>query len=1615
MKILKHSITVLVILALLFGYIPLFQNNVWAAPLPVKIKVQSYTDGILKIEWDKVEGAKSYSVRYHMPDGTSQEIKSDSSANTCEISNLESDYIYDFKVTIYSGLDLSGSEIGVGLLYYLPRVTFYATQGEQTREPVPGGGYEIGNKPKLDLKWVMPKVWAGSIKYINEALGTINGNLETIYGENPGIVNLNFKINISSNASTLNSGASQSAVNIDYNGSGYEAYVSGNPDTKVVVAAPDSNGYMYLSLLGRKDTSTPLVKDEEDGDDILLHGDILPGTVYYMNIGLLFQNAGGISKPVVSVGAPSDFGASPLTGTFPYTYTPIRFQLSKDSLNNIYVKIYRINQGSLDLPRLYYEVQAVASIISDEWPTKKVIDDSFFIAGSQSALTLISGVGVNNKLYYRIVVKTDSTDDRLESLPMEYTLEEDTSRPPVPMGITIIDREPVKRIDEEGNIQHSSNITISWEKPGNWDQIRNNTDVESDIVYHILLNVAENEDLSMPYPELKADGVVYGNFPLKYRRVLYFSSKEVKENGNRLEYTIDGFNLFNGYYLDVGGEIKKEGIDNEEGYPDFLLPNTVYYMQMFTTTNANRNLADIENISDKSLIVSFTTRASNEIDVPIPKNLRLNVNSTKEVVVDETTIISNFIEIQFDKVNINWSDYLVETDVQKNIYYDVYMSNSTDLRYFTKIGTTEKPDDEDVTDIEYIYIEDNPANAFIRFRVEELYGEAINVFGPKLRPNTTYYFVVKTRLKVEEIDPDKESAFTSILSVTTVKANIGEPDETSRRPLAPVDFQIATDEDGNQILGSAEVTFSWTKTENDVVYNIIGTSRKVEPDEGIYEGDDDYIYQSFVKNFGEIILDPQNLDDKFKYDPVSNEFRYTIDEWLYPNKLYYFSIRAIRQSDNTKYSVWVSIPVTTYLIEQPEQLEAVTDVQLGFFFDDDLKTEAKDYNVYIKSEKELKFNLLSKNKYTIVKFGTLSYVRLVNLQPNTYYDVRVYKDGDSKLVYSKDELYTRDSSHELEIKWRGISQYRYEVAIMTVWDNDYVLLNESNLEEYVDAQGKILPYYAQKNFNTDGNEYEYYARIKSIPVRLEDGTYENQPLKSNTKYYIKVRAKKVDPVDSTIVSYSKFIGPIFIRTDFNQEDYDEEDNNTKIETSFWDRIKKLEEALFWRVNIKAQTENKLLLKGDRMINAIENSGSYSFTLDISYYAKTADIDILYIPIEVIKTLDKRNKSLLIRTNEAEYEIRPNTFDLDLRTEIDELMEHKNVKGVYLTLNIGRSRKANIPSEMKIVSYINRLDVEALGTSLTYIQLEKQIFEQLYNKDSGLLQKKLNEILNSKFKGDSKEMEKLLNDSIDSIEREISEFIYNKMEGGKGNLSINVKSVPVKNFDNPLLVTLMYNNESGLKLPNVRYSGSSKWQSLSRSTQVPVNKLAFNVIMTGEYAIFAQNQPVAGLSDDYQYTADIKQLLSKFDLSKAFGDMSLFLPEDSVNVKEIILLYEIVTGLDQGNSGLTINQKAQKYGLESLIGFGGVVRDVSRQETAKIIMMIYSNKTGVKIINLIPNSSKIAKDMSKVSNAYYKDVLISIDLGLLGLNDEGRFNPEESISKGELASSIVKLLKLTGDI
>lgn len=1665
MKGIKRAAAILLLVTFTYSLLSVYPPLVHAATAPVNIYVDKYEAGKLDFHWDAVAGTTSVVITYHVPVAGSsaadiQTVTLSQTTNTASISGLKTDYIYDIDVKLYdqapSGLI---DPIGHGLLYYIPKITFYAAAGDQSYEEVAGGGRETGGKPNLQLKWIMPRAYSTSGIYEEANNSTVltemQNELNSVYNDGRTISSLNFRVNISSDFTKLNSGSSQAAVLIEQNGTGYKASVSGG-STTVDVLNSEFPGYMSLQLWGRSDPAANL-PDASDGLGAgdLPHADIYPGSVYYMNIKPVFKNSAGANVNAISVGNPADQNGSMLSGTTKYAYTSIRFQLSKDSANNIYVKIYKINQGSLDLPRLYYQVQSSDDpSVPGDWIVRKTMDDTYF--SGDSAITVVSGVNANNEIYYKIVVKSDSPNDRLESAKLPYMLSIDTSRPPVPVNIAVTKRELVYRTNPDGTVDKTTDVTLQWDKPYNWDTIKAEADAGKCINYYLAINTNQTESTSSPYPVLEAEGKSYGAFPLRYRIIAYVSARDIVDTGNRLEYTIKGFELFKGGYWDGTYQNGKPVIVpddfsqkvNTENYPNMLLPNKIYYLQMFSSMNSDRAAIldspnyfaeDYEKMSDRSVVTSFTTLKGTEMDVPLPANLRLDNNT----VVNNTTLDGsvpvplkvNQVEILFDKVIIkDWSNYTNIHDNSDSVCYDVYMNTRTDTP-FMKIAST----DVSNTDVVFTGLTDGTENS-IRMAVSkfspEKSPEAYAAFGEYLRPNTTYYFYVKTRLSTINTVPGRQSENTAVLPVTTVNVSITPPDDSLRKPLAPDDFAIATDASGNQRLTGYSVTFSWLRKENDVKYELICTGSRVLPGdaESTYSGDP--YYTSFINTFdktgdgvadGRLLLDPADWgagNSGCSYDSTTGLCTYTISNWLFPNRLYYFSLRAVRKNTAGTASVWVSIPVTTSLIEGPQQLEVVSDGQLGFYWTDtDPVHTAEDFYIYMKGPDDADYKLVTRSQSSIVKDNSTYYGRVTGLKLKSSYSFRVYRGaGTGTLVYEKTGMMTRDGCHELVVRWKGLQSddfSGYELAVRSEYDQNYSTIDESGLESYQDPNGRLLPYYVEENAQTAGNQYAYYyAKIKMSEVELSTGISVLQPLQSNMKYYIKVRARKQDPFDLAAIAYSKYAGPVSQRTEFSQSDYDNSDIKETGKAVFLDKIKELEKSFYWRLDSASSTLCKVILKSSIISSALKNSREDRVVVDLSDSDVNMNSDMVYIPVSVISALEKLNKNLEVRTSDADFLLRPRTINLEQNQDIKALKARNGVKDVYIVLKANRSQTASgLPSGLTQDSLVNDYEVQAVPAVISETELAGLVYNKLYNKSSGLVSQKLNLLANT-YTGTGTAgasiLDEIAGQLLKMLESELSSYLNSTVEASK--ITGAVKSIT--KYSTPPAVKLYCYSSQGYKNPYVKYDGAKTWQKLTADVVKKDNTLKFNPAMTGQYVVLLSqaSAPSEGTSSDYQKNDSISRFLSAYDVSDIFPDAgTAFASNDLVTCRELVLLYEKVTGRTAENAGLDIKDKSKKLKLDSIISSGRIMKNATRQEAAGVLAKLLALKKNLDAENLVPGSNIYINDDSQIDENLYNFVLIVLDRKIMTLDSNGNFNAKANINRAGIITAMVRLLEQTGDM
>ncbi len=1612
----RKIVTFFIIISLLFVNVPGLLTPVNAADNTVNLYISDYRAGTLTFGWDPVLYAKSVQVTWHDPQvGLQDPVIVNQTENTYQITDLQNDYIYDIKVEIFDGENATGKKLSEGFIYFCPAISFYSTPGKQDYVELAGGGRESGSSPRLNLKWAKPKVWNGTnFAYIDESLEYMESQINSVYNDNRELSSFGFRINISSDIRTLNSGSLQQSILVEPQDSDYFACVSGTPDITSKVRESDADGYMSLELIGRADenSSLPQALEYELPDP-----DIFPGTVYYMNIKPIFKNSVGDNVNAFTLGVPSQMNGSPLAGALPYTYSQIRFQLSKDASGNIYVKIFKLNQGSLDLPRLYYEIQASddPSIIGD-WDVKDTMDDSYFAYGSPYAVTIIPGINVSNTIYYKIVVKSDSHTDRITSQPMPYRIDEDTSRPPALTLVKAEDatlnvRETVDPDTGEASLEKTTNIVVSWQKPADWQSIISNNDPHEDIYVHILLSTSQTDQEIEPIPYLVAEGKVYGQFQPRFRLVKYFNlrSPNIKVNGERLEYVLDGFDLFKGE--DADG-VSDEKIGNGESYPDFLLTNTVYYIQMYTTkSEAHKGSTNEEHMSDKSITTSFTTLSTKERDVPLPMNVRVSKNEID--LMDE----KNIIELSLSKINIDWR-YYTDSSAEKNIYYDFFMSTDINPQSFILIGSTEDTDG----DISFLGLESSSTvvNAVIKnFSSQQL----INRFGYNTRSNSTYYFMIRTRLKVAGQE-DRVSDLTSILPVTTIRKVEGIPDEGSKRPAAPIDFMVLDDNSGEPGVTGAIVTFEWTRQEINESYQLICTSNYLRPDAALEDYRDDAVYMSFISAFGgPINLNPDRdpPENNLVYDEESKTFRFVIDRWIYPNRLYYFSLRTIDKSSGT-HSAWISIPVTTALIDAPTNIEAVTGFELKFSWKDVSMPDSGSYRVYIKQNGSKDYQLLSLSYYQIVRDNSDYYATVHNLKGETTYDIRVVRGLSGISVFEKYNLNTRDGYHQIEVKWKGFEGYKYELAIKAENDEDYTILTDVDFEIIRDNYGQLNPWYVEKSLDTSGTSYgNYFARIKTIPVYENGRITDHKELLSNTRYYVKVRSVKVDSLNTHIVSYSKYNGPCNTRTEFSSEDYEENEKIILIKQMFTDRLEDFKSLPFWRVDMSGADVSKIFLKSDRITGQIFYGTGSTTKIDLtkipmhSEYATNffaQDNYVVYIPSNVVQALKSTGSSLSFILANSEITMRPGSFEANTKEPSDAL-EHLDIsdKMVALSANKASVNTRSISSGLEPVSDTLDFTADELGISKTGTQIEEYIDECLFGTESGLVKTKLDILTdpyNGNVNGTNEEIAQYIDRLILEIEEELSIYIYNLF--GEVTQTID----PIETFNEPATINMTVWDANNRISPYVMMEGRSDLTEIEKHVSRFGNRVSFNTVNTGTFIMLKSVPKGEDTLLSIGIPNNTVEFLVNSGLIDLLKDVSPMYYYSKASVGSAISIFEKLSGSQIMNNRTDTKTKSRLFGLDGFLQAANEKQNITRQEAAVLVSELYSLRSAISIQKYSPAKVIYFLDEKDIDKKLYRHVSMAVDLDFIQIDNKGNFLPDKGINLIDLISAFERVFEITGD-
>ncbi|MGI6084730.1 MAG: hypothetical protein ACOYIF_04720 [Acetivibrionales bacterium] len=1599
------------------------------------------------------------------------------------------DHIYDLTLKIYRAGD--GQLSHEGKAYYLANITF---TGESFNEMAKMKDIEdnspilepdilgqavlvkSGDNPVMKLNWKIPTIYDPNTHRLIDL--TEQQALELLQTAEAPISKACFQVNM-----TVGQGStSQLNFTTDY-----------DSDNNMIIEGTDVlvTGFESGSVTSSDNIVSVTLTNE--------HG-IEPGTEYaFTNIGIIFETAdseqintritklrtgSGNRFPVKNIdNAFRDVGSN-LTSIF----TPMQMELTKIDTDKVEVRFRKIVNGIY--PELFYQVQYAPRIEdlytqTDRWvkipATSLPASDDY---GSEIVNVTITG-DTNPELYFRVVYfDSSSPDPRSSSLCVNLEwLGVDSGKPPLPKEIRVEPKYagrglvtvPATELSS-GEVEIPINdLQLSFEKPLSWRQytgqdwidFANLNPEDSDIIFHILLStLLPDAEISKGTTEIGTTNPKEIYLPAAQKRVLVLSKKHFVEdpaNPNRIicnipntnpDNTLPGNKLFYDYVgywdADQGTWVERDLPDennedpSEDGtpgdYPGFLVPNTTYFMQIFSS-----RLEDNEEIyndiwadgldeelnsrlSYKSPVVSFTTWPLTEAPVPMPDiSLHVEPETYVDPVTGEMTLEGIRVEYPRILTNVEWQNYDT-TDSGRIVRYEFFISRDP-LNFDAnpiKVDEVHYPSEESEKPERSIVITTDKDGV-----------------SPIL-PNTVYYIKARATLEANG-DFLGSSADTAVKTITTPKIDEGGLDSDDREPRAPVEFSIAEDENGELLLSDAWVTLNWLHAEKDVTYEMVCTSTSIPARAVDDDYKDDPVNIGFLQVYNEF-RDPGD-DSKLHLDlddSALGAINLTLSEnghvvlpirrdFLRPNRIYFFSLRAVRnrnQTDSDGESIettsrWITIPVTTRMVKPPGFIEAVKDMEIGFNIESTaLGANADSMQVYIKKSQnaDSDYVLLNRAEYTCVQDGTTYYFRLYNLNPDQWYDIQVKNKDNGQWYDGEKEIWTdtrgepieektRNPLSEIEIRFEGEDPYEYFLEARTDSDSEYQKLTfrVSGPTDYgyeTESEPRMEFYREKTRIYVDegSSKYIYYAKITGKPVVDENGVLRHQPLKSNTLYYIKLWSYNLEE--------SLHIGPVTIRTDFSQDDYDKDKNKDNVVDLYNELADKLTKKLYWRIDKKNDSTVRVLLKDDRIEGLLKASRECTVTVNISVEQNDTSYYEVLIPYKTLEAIETYGSRLNIKILGAEFTLNKGSIDFaDLKAKA--LAGGVREPMLLLRINRRQNPKNSLPGGVIPISKAFELQTVAIGSRRTYEEISDMIYDILKNPDAtgpfkyGILDRELTLILNNMASHSYKshiDLKDMINSVIDKVEIELSRYLKDVIDGGSGITANNAVSKEITELPGKIGVKLEYTYRSGYITPYVNYGSGFKEPAGAKG--YVMQYVLFRVEKSGEYLIINKGaiiaEPGTSGGDSYSF------LTSRYDLTKVFGQGTIY-PSNPISGEQAVMLYAVVSGREGEVTGMTPAQKASVLGLDDIIARSRLTGYMDNQSSVSMVVKLYCARANIDPDYMKPSRTIVIENGAEISSRLYPYVVLGVDLNLTTLNNS-KFNANERTTIGAMLDMVSKVLE-----
>ncbi len=567
---------------------------------------------------------------------------------------------------------------------------------------------------------------------------------------------------------------------------------------------------------------------------------------------------------------------------------------------------------------------------------------------------------------------------------------------------------------------------------------------------------------------------------------------------------------------------------------------------------------------------------------------------------------------------------------------------------------------------------------------------------------------------------------------------------------------------------------------------------------------------------------------------------------------------------------------------------------------------------------------------------------------------------------------------------------RFDIPLEATYSNE-IHIREDKDPEYVIARAGV----GQDN----SGDYRYQLIRTEEMMNAQRLYYRITGLKSGTYYSLKIRliddtlTDEVDLDGNPAYPESAFSNTITTRTDFNQDDYEEDLKYQQYLDYYRDQAEKLKQKPYFQLETK---RNSIVYKYRDAygIGTIENNRNRSMELMVANREQTR----YYLPAEFLKELNAQQVTLVYEQNGQKVSIRPTSIGQQWTSAIRKMQEEINQynaknRAYFIELTIDLKENLSKVASYDTTSPQIQVSINVIGSEVVEEELDIMF---LYELDRMIASKepKLIDALTD-------ELEKGISDArlvsiVQTLIKEVEEAFWSD---GQQVLeeAFTRTSYRVDGLDKPLLYTLTPTRSTASSNHKVFQNSNNRWNEMVSAYVGNRYQIQTPLFLP---LILANSYMDPSVISAYEQKA--LDSLSRYNLLEVIQENHLKNSQTVLNNQQFIQVMARILGATKADDTQEY-LKSQGIDVPRLSAYN----DITNETAYYLYIQTYAKKNHINLSTVRIRNYQIIEDINQV-NSLYRDTILRGVNGEFVVIEYGLLNPKQPVT-------IERLMKLLSHI